>query len=528
MTRAHLMAGQRYTFDDTRADLLALDDITGNPVEIRFYFAMDTATRRIVAWTWSKTGVNQPASVNAKQVIRLVARTLRSGGIAPAGAGWYTTLKFERGMVACAPAVETALRTISDGRIHVSKTAMDGGKAHAAAPRQAGSGHWMGKAEIESFMRTFAFMCQGIPGQRGGDFRRQPAQLGLTGRNRKTGFLAFTPDSLGQRAALHAYGDRALALVEGRLAGELAATPPNMRWEGSRVRINSMLTVSQAIVAMTECIAWYHQRTDHRHEGFAQVQYFDEHGVPKNRMESIEERHAALVAQCEPEAISEADAALLMMEGGFKPVTVTPQGVRMSIGPYKRVRFWREGSVACAMAARLATLKREMVALVDEEAFLSWSPNCPQPREIYLFGDSPDSPDTWQPGHRGRFLESLPLAEIGEVDDPVSLAEQTAAKERVVRSHYAELVRMVAPHLAKDLATAIENEARVKPAIALVRTAREGTPSAAAQAVAAARSREATPPGEEPPPVTRRAGKVAALTQLLASLADDDLEDASA
>jgi hypothetical protein len=151
--------------DDSRVDVIAYDDLTGKPVELRGYWAIDVATRRVLGFL-----IRQAGHITAKDVQMLLLRMLNSNGIAPANSGYITTILFERGTVACSAAFESVLKSLFPGRINIMRTGMDGGANFAGDYVQERSGHWQGKGIIESFMRTVAVFTSDIPGQRGGTY----------------------------------------------------------------------------------------------------------------------------------------------------------------------------------------------------------------------------------------------------------------------------------------------------------------------------------------------------------------------
>jgi hypothetical protein len=439
MSRAELRRAQRLILDDTRIDIIATDDLTGRPVELKGYFVADDGCMKIEGYVIREAGAIRAADVDA-----LLARVLRSTGIAAPGAGYRTTIVFERGTVACSPARESLLRSLFPGRIEIVRTSMDGGPNFAGDYAQESSGHWMGKGPIESFMRTLGFFLQHIPGQRGSDYRRQPAHLALVGRDRATGRLKYKAGSQMHDGALLRQADEALALI----ADTGAELPANCTRANGRLKISSLYPVSWVLDRVHEAIAYYNQRTGHRLEGFRQIETQDESGRLVRRMESPNERAAWLEQFSATERIAPADMALLMMSS--RAVVVRKNGVVLDCDPRKGLRFFSPHSVACQEASLLATGEKTFLALYDEEAIRR---NI-GPQEIYLCR-KPDG--DWQPGEPVRFIEHLPLAEAPSKADPAGLARALADSKRREQRAALELVTAKAPEIERRAADAEDN-----------------------------------------------------------------------
>lgn len=455
---ANLRLAETYLLDDTRLDIIALDDLTGRPVELKSYWMIDLATRRIVGYL-----IREAGAIKATDVDALVARVLRSSGFAAQGSGYKTTIKFERGTVACSPARETFLRSLFPGRLDISRTGIDGGKNHPGDFAQDGSGHWMGKGHIESLMRTVGFFLEHLPGQRGGDYRRQPAALGLKGRDAE-GFLEYNKGSRMHDGALLAYAERAIDYIEDGLAARIAAHETRSVGKlGERIKVRSLLNVSHVAEAVRSMVAYYNARTDHRMEGFARLEYQDAQGRLKWRMESPNERAAALARTCATERLSVQDCAYLVGHQA-KPVTVTKQGVTFDLAPYKGLRFWSETSTVCAEIARLSTGSRKYVAVFDPETILQHREGDPLP-EIYLLGDTGAG---WKPGQPARFLEALPLAVRLDRADPEAKARELEKTKSLERRYARELVSASAPLVAERLAAAKDNAGRLREVVTTV------------------------------------------------------------
>lgn len=196
-----------YTLDDVRLDISALDDATGNVVEVVAYILMEVASRSIVA-----VMVKPAGHVKAEDVDELLARGLQTPGYG-IGVGYVTHIKFERGTVACSEAAQAILEGGSGGRIQVHRTSMDGGTRWAGSAADRASGHAAGKAVIESFNRQLHGRLNHLPGQRGNNAANSPANLGMEDRSAISGSkrdsIVRQAETLGAiRAAAIASGDR--------------------------------------------------------------------------------------------------------------------------------------------------------------------------------------------------------------------------------------------------------------------------------------------------------------------------------
>ncbi len=168
-----LRPAQLYTLDDVRLDLIVVDDFTGRPANAVAYIMMEVGSRRIVSF------VMRPANaMKSKDVDACICRGLQVCGI---GVDYETHILLEHGTVAMSEPAKNLLETASEGRIVIDRTSMNGGRRWQGAPADRSSGHWMGKAVIESFMRKLHLALMNLPGQRGNHYRNQPANLGFKG-----------------------------------------------------------------------------------------------------------------------------------------------------------------------------------------------------------------------------------------------------------------------------------------------------------------------------------------------------------
>lgn len=162
-----------FTLDDARADLVAIDELTGRVVEVLLYLFMEVASRQIIGFL-----CKPKQNIKAEDVDELVAHSLQADGFG-IGVGYTSHIWFERGTVACSQAAQTVLEAGSDGAIKVHRTGMDGGTRWIGAARDKSSGHANGKAVIESFVRNLHRRLIHLPGQRGNTYANQPANLGV-------------------------------------------------------------------------------------------------------------------------------------------------------------------------------------------------------------------------------------------------------------------------------------------------------------------------------------------------------------
>jgi hypothetical protein len=434
--------------DDTRIDLICHDDL--NPsrlIELKAYIIMDVATRRILGFTVKE------GALGKEDVSALFARVLRGFGLPMK---YQMHILFERGAVACAPAAETFLTSMFPGRVAVHRTSMDGGNSTVASFWESRSGHWMGKPWIESFMRTLAVLLENLPGQRGGHYRRQPAMLGLKGRDHSTGRLDYDKGSgpistQMHEAALTAFADLSIQWIEGGLGKD---TRP-------RLQSSPLRPKRWVVEQIAQTIALYNNETDHQREGFERIEFQDRKtGALRNRMESSNERWISLSQQWPAERIHPADAATMLRLRGKTVTCDARSGVTMDLAPFKRLRFWKPDSLSCHLAAQLTTQSKKFVALYDAESFRTWRPDCGWPLEIHMIFDC--NPATWKPGDEGRYQETLPLYGSADRMDADSMAAAAADKARVVRRVKAELVQAAGPAIARHLAALEHDEEQLR------------------------------------------------------------------
>ncbi len=427
-TNAELQLCEKIVFDDTRLNIFALDDLTGNVVELKSYWAMDVATRRIIGWL-----VREAGNVKASDVDALVARVLQTWGFAHEHAGYATELKFERGTVACNPSKQALLEGLYPGQIKVRRTSMDGGRNFDGDYQQAASGHWMGKGEIESFMRTLGYFCEHLKGQRGSVWQRTPAHLG-TLRLGKNDRQLLTAGSILDEASLVARSGRALAYLQSNGLDRAPSAAEAAERFGLRA---PLYYVHEVLAALPAIVQYYNSRTDHRREGFADVRYEADGGGIRFRKETSDERAARLQILLEARAVApvvlpDSDAALLLHRA--RRVTVTRNGVQLQINGCT-LNYWKPASAAIREAIGLTTGTREAIALLDEE----------KPDRIHLLQNTVS---TWQEGDHAVYWETLPV-------DP-----RVASNDREAQAVDIERRRQEHNRVARELTTAIEPELR--------------------------------------------------------------------
>ncbi len=175
-----------FVLDDVRLDIICIDESTGKAIEVICYVMMEVSSRSIAAFL-----MKPAAAIKQEDVDELIAHGLRTWGI---GDGYSTHVKLERGTVAMTEAAQITLEAATERGIQIHRTSMNGGVRWVGAARDKKSGHAAGKAVIESFNRKLHLMLMNLPGQRGNNFRNQPANLGYEGANN------ITPGSLIDQA----------------------------------------------------------------------------------------------------------------------------------------------------------------------------------------------------------------------------------------------------------------------------------------------------------------------------------------
>jgi hypothetical protein len=240
---ASLRPAELYTADDARLDLKAIDEVTGRVTDVVVYLMMEVSCRLIVACV-----VKGATAICAADVDDLIARGLQVGGI---GNGYVTHLLLERGTIAMSEQRKELLEMMSDGRVRVHRTGMDGGERWDGAFADKPSGHWFGKAMIESFMRKLHLRLMMIPGQTGPDFSKAPANLLWSVRRKQ-----------------HANGGSEKIIAGGRAAEAEMLAQLNLQM-GQRIALKMPLkTISEVTMLVMDAIKDHNTSPDHDCEGF--------------------------------------------------------------------------------------------------------------------------------------------------------------------------------------------------------------------------------------------------------------------
>jgi hypothetical protein len=176
MDYSKLRKCELFMLDDVRLDLVCINEATGKAVEVKCYIMMEVASRSVVAFF-----LKPKDAITQENVDELVAHGLQVPGFG-IGIDYLTYIKFERGTVACSEAAQRALEAITEGRIRIIRTSMDGGITWVGAARDRSSGHAAGKAVIESFMRRLHYALLHLPGQIGNNYDNAPASVGQLGK----------------------------------------------------------------------------------------------------------------------------------------------------------------------------------------------------------------------------------------------------------------------------------------------------------------------------------------------------------
>jgi hypothetical protein len=420
-THANLRPCELYVMDDTRINIVTLSDDNGKRVELKCYIAMEVASRRIVGY------VLREGHMLASDVDALLARVFRTCGLAHPNAGYPTTVLFERGSVACSPQRQQFLEATFPGRLVITRTSMDGGKNFAGDYAQAGSGHWMGKGVIESFMRTLGYITRRIPGQRGSTYQDQPAMVGHPGeQGAHKGGMVHEAELVAQAARAAAY-----------LKSNGVDTNPSAADASEELGVKlPLLYTRQFRKAFARAIESYNSAVGHRREGFRQIERIKDNGGITTDTESSNQRWTWLLRQAEqhgkaPMVIPPADAVMLLHKA--RPVTVTKNGVYLKVDKVS-YRYWDADSLACAEAGRLTNVEKRFIAIVDEENL----------DEIHIL-QNPVGP--WKNGDTPRFLEALPLYEKPDVMDKVALAKSRNALQVAHNRSAEELADIAEPYI---------------------------------------------------------------------------------
>jgi hypothetical protein len=433
---------ERIVFDDKRLDIMALDDNTGNPVTLTLYLAMDESTREILGYL-----LREDKGVTQTDVEALTAYVMRVCGVALGQAGYFTTLKFERGTVAISKEREQLLKLLFPG-LMISRTGMIGGHNAPGDFAQAASGNFFGKAVLESFMSTLDKYTAHIPGQRGNTYRNQPLMLGdLFTTGHSLAGARVRKGTMIEEAVLCAQTAQALHFREtGTIAGALTAA------QATGVKA-PLLYTSEVNLAVQAAVAYYNAQRGHSREGFEMLNVIKPNGGLAQVRESSSDKAARLARDLEARGrgltrISAAHATVLLHK--VKRVTVTPNGAVITIGK-QRLTYWHEHSLAVSEAQHSSLGEKQYLALYNPE----------DPRELYLLdnavGSVPANATEIPEGYGILFLEALPLYEVPEITDAAAMGERAT---RVAANHARigfEIVRGTAPFIEAQTERRAEN-----------------------------------------------------------------------
>ena len=416
---ADLRPCELYVLDDTRLNVVALDDLNNQPIEMKVYIMMEVASRRIVGY------VIREGSMRASDVDALIARVLRTCGIAHRDSGYTTLILFERGTVACSPQRQLFMESLYPGQLEIDRTGMNGGQNLPGDFIQANSGNWMGKGWIESFNRTLGYFMRHLPGQRGSIYAKLPAMVGDLNNPHKGSQL--------YEATLLAQAGRAIAYLESN--GVNDAPHGRESTEAAGIKL-PLLYVSQFKQEFARCIAYYNQLRGHRREGFLQVaQEKPEGGLTYVRESSNDKWNRIFDEAAQrgvaPQRISGGEAAMLLLRA--RPVTVNQNGVTITVEG-ETYRYFSPDSLACSEAARLTGCSKDFVALVDpdylDEIFVLRNSASGLPRHEFI----------WPEGNPVQFIETLPLYQRVGARDTAALTRDAEDKRRLQNRAAFELV----------------------------------------------------------------------------------------
>lgn len=247
-TRAKLRPCELFILDDKRPDLVIIDDETGRVSDVMIYLMQEGCSTRIAGYT-----VRPAKAMNSSDVDALVARVLLSEGI---GRDYATHIYFERGTVGISPAAKQTIEHATEGRVKIHRTSVDSGRRAPLFAKDKPSGHWQGKAPIESFMGYLDNLLMLLPGQRGNKYENQPANLAYSQRTRKAG----KDNSVTVRETRGGEAGEAEALASIELAcGRKLGLDTGLLW------------LTQFNLVLREIIKEYNSSRGHDFEGFGYV-----------------------------------------------------------------------------------------------------------------------------------------------------------------------------------------------------------------------------------------------------------------
>ena len=419
----HTHAGEmplcaEYQLDDTRCDFVVQDRITGLPITLKLYVCLEVCTRRVVAYV-----VREASNFCSADTAALIARTLRHSGFAARGAGYHTIIRVELGEVAMPAGRADLLEAMFPGQIKVVQTGATRGPQLPGSYSAVGKGNFWQKPHVETFNRTFGFLTRWIPGQRGSDFRHQPATLGTSGVKRKagktTGELAISaPGTILAEAAQCQRVARWAAALEHVTDEQLSAAEA----EKSTGITGPLLYRDEALEAIDLVIAHYNTRPGPRAAtDFQDVFVPAGDGKQRRQKESPNQKWHRVFAGMDarglaPVRLAVQDVPILLMKAD--QVTVTPQGV-----VWGKRRYWQPHSAAVLRAQDNHSHTFQCLALADPE----------NPSEIFLLSNKlGERRMDGSLESRAVLWETLPLAPDANRQDPASMAHEAA---RVRENH---------------------------------------------------------------------------------------------
>ena len=486
-------------FDDKRLDMKVLDDDTGEQTDVVLYIAMDAGTREILGYLMRGAGNVREADVDG-----LVAFTLSRCGFAlPQHAGYGTTLKFERGTVACSETRERMIKNLCPG-INVSRTTMIGGANGGGQWSQVATGNFFGKAKLESFMAVLDRYTRQLAGQRGNNYSNQPAMLGdtvLTAKAMRTSGYQSKHTAL-EEAVLNAQLGRALDWAK---TGDTLAAADACARQGVKTPLLWMWQLHQAI---QEIIVWHNAERGTRKEGRASVwvtaadgsgTWLTESGVDKAARLEMEMAHSGHTLS----RLGDGDTTLLLHK--CKHVVVRARdGVSIQFAQAKR-RYWHPDSLACHLAARHEQGEKTFLALYNPE----------NPDALYLLDNPPShvarGATELPAGFSPTFLEALPLYQAPRENDAKEMQQRARDVHRTNTRVAQEINRVLVPFVNDATERRATNNDLAEPlraAVAVIKDAavkRELSESESARSLRQIiADHRAVQTGEMPPPESPR------------------------
>jgi hypothetical protein len=174
-TRKGLWAGSHYMLDDMWHDFeinTFAERQSGRPLEL---FSHDLFSARKVRWGIRVRTRRDDGSHNqlSERMARFIlAATLFLDGYSPRG----TVIIAEHGTAAVREEIERALYNMSDGKITVARSGMEGAAAHAGQYPGIARGNFRFKASLESSNNLTHNVFAALPGQTGKDRDHQPEE----------------------------------------------------------------------------------------------------------------------------------------------------------------------------------------------------------------------------------------------------------------------------------------------------------------------------------------------------------------